>query len=87
MNVVGASGARRSRWAMLERRSAVALMLGPALIVLGLLLQGLVEAIDIDRAEPAGIALGLLGLLGFLLGPVVVVLGLLGLHARWVRLC
>ena len=57
-------------------------MLGPVLMVLGFLLQGLIEATEIDRAEPAGIALGLLGLLGFLLGPVVVVLGLLGLQAR-----
>lgn len=57
-------------------------MLGPVLMVLGVLVQGLVEATGIDRAEPAGIALGLLGLLGFLLGPVTVVLGLLGLYTR-----
>jgi len=77
-----AAGTSGSRWQMLERRSGAALMLGPALMVLGLLLQGLVEATGIGRDEPAGIAVGLLGLLGFLLGPVVVALGLLGLQAR-----
>lgn len=79
---IEAAGTSESRWQMLEHRSGAALMLGPALIVLGLLLQGLVEATGVDRAEPAGITLGLLGLLGFLLGPVVVTLGLLGLQAR-----
>ena len=78
-DAVGTSG---SRWQMLEHRSGAALMFGPALTVVGLLLQGLVEVTAIDRAEPAGIVLGLLGLLGFLLGPVVVALGLLGLRAR-----